>query len=90
MGIKPFRDPALTWDFEAPRLPIDVREPHDYAADWGPDRVEFSVDGETVRSVEQAPDYPLQFMVAVFDFPTKPGPADHVPMLAVDRIRVGH
>jgi len=89
MGIKPFRDPALTWDFEAPRLPIDVREPHDYAADWRPGRVDFSVDGEPVRSVAQAPGYPLQFMVAVFDFPRTPGPAGHVPLLAVDRVRVG-
>ena len=89
MGIKPFRDPALTWDFEAPRLEIDVREPHDYAADWRPGRVDFSVDGERIRSVAQAPDYPLQFMVAVFDFPRTPGPADHVPLLAVDHVRVG-
>jgi beta-glucanase (GH16 family) len=88
MGIKPFRDPALTWDFEAPRMAIDVREPHLYAADWRPGRVEFSVDGEQVRSVAQAPDYPLQFMVAVFDFPRRPGPADPVPLLAVDSVRV--
>jgi rhodanese-related sulfurtransferase len=90
MGIKPFRDPALTRDFEAPRLPIDVREPHDYAADWSPGRVEFSVDGELVRTVPQAPGYPLQFMVAVFDFPRKPGPDDHEPLFAVDRVCVGH
>ena len=90
MGIKPFRDPALSWDFEAPRLAIDVREPHVYAADWRPGRVDFSVDGEPVRSVAQAPDYPLQLMVAVFDFPQKPGPADHVPLLAVDRVRADH
>jgi hypothetical protein len=89
MGIKPFRDPALAWDFDAPRLEIDVRKPHDYAAEWRPGRVELSVDGEPVRSVAQAPDYPLQFMVAVFDFPGKPGPADHVPLLAVDRISAG-
>jgi len=29
----------------------------------------------------------MQFMVAVFDFPQKPGPADHVPLFAVDRVR---
>jgi hypothetical protein len=90
MGIKPFRDPALTREFDAPRLPIDVREPHDYAADWRPGRVEFSVDGRPVRTVDQAPDYPLQFMVAVFDFPDTPVPpawGDHVPLLAVDRVR---
>jgi rhodanese-related sulfurtransferase len=88
MGIKHFRDPALRWDFEAPRLAIDVREPHLYAADWRKGRVEFSVDGERVRSVEQAPDYPMQFMVAVFDFPAKPGPPDHEPLFAIDRVRV--
>ena len=88
MGIKPVRDPELTWDFEAPRLPIDVREPHDYVAEWRHGRVDFSVDGARVRSVAQSPDYPVQFMVAVFDFPAKPGPSDHVPLFAVDR--VGH
>ena len=87
MGIKHFRDPGLRWDFEAPRLAIDVREPHDYAADWHPDRVEFSVDGELVRTVAQAPGYPMQFMLAVFDFQSKPDPRDHEPLFAVDRVR---
>jgi hypothetical protein len=89
MGIHPFRDPALIDQFEAARLPIDVRRPHDYVADWRPGRVEFSVDGELVRTVEQAPDYPMQFMVAVFDFPRIAAHADHVPLFAVDRVRVG-
>jgi hypothetical protein len=86
MGIHPFRDPALIDDFEALRLALDVREPHVYAADWQPGRVEFYVDGEHVRSVDQAPDYPMQFMVAVFDFPARGGPS-HVPLFAVDWIR---
>jgi hypothetical protein len=29
----------------------------------------------------------MQLMVAVFDFPEKAGPADHVPLLAVDWVR---
>jgi hypothetical protein len=89
LGIRPFRDPALTDAFDAVRLPIDAREPHDYAADWRPGRVDFSVDGETVRTVEQAPDYPMQFMVAVFDFPRIASHGDHVPLFAVDHVRVG-
>lgn len=88
MGIHPFRDPALTDDFEQPQLDIDIREPHVYAADWRRGRVDFSVDGEPIRTVEQAPDYPMQFMVAVFDFPSKPGPEDHEPLFAIDRILV--
>src|SRR3712207_8380860 len=32
MGTKPFRDQALAGDFAAPRLALDVAEPHTYAA----------------------------------------------------------
>ena len=89
MGVHPFRDPSITDDFAAPRVAIDVTEWHDYAADWQPGRVEFLVDGRPVRTVHQAPDYPMQMMVAVFDFPAKAdaGTADHVPLLAVDYVR---
>lgn len=86
MGVHPFRDPAITDEFEAPRLEIDVSQPHVYAADWQPGRVDFLVDGEHVKTVHQAPDYPMQMMVAVFDFPAKGGP-EHVPMFAVDVVR---
>jgi Glycosyl hydrolases family 16 len=85
VGVHPFRDPALTDDFAAERLAIDVREPHVYAADWRPGRVEFLVDGRVVRSVAQAPDYPMQIMVAVYDFPER-APAGPLPLLAVDRV----
>lgn len=89
MGIKPIRDPALSDGFEAPRMAIDVTEFHTYAAHWRPGRVDFLVDGEHVRSVEQAPDYPMQMMVAVFDFPEKAelAPLEHVPEFVVDRVR---
>src|SRR3954453_8472475 len=86
-GIKPFRDPSLSWEFEAPRLDIDVREPHVYAAEWRPGRVSFSVDGTTTRTVEQAPAYPVQAMIALFDFPEKAPELEHVPELGVDWIR---
>jgi Glycosyl hydrolases family 16 len=86
-GIKNFRDPALSWDFDAPELDIDVAEHHVYAAEWQPGRVDFFVDGEQVKTVHQAPDYPMQMMVAVFDFPAKAGPSDHEPVLAVDYVR---
>ena len=63
-----------------------VAEPHVYAADWRPGRVDFMIDGRYVKTVHQAPDYPMQMMVAVFEFPAK-GPSDHVPELAVDSVR---
>jgi hypothetical protein len=87
VGVHPFRDPAISDEFDAPRVAIDVTQPHVYAADWRRGGVDFLVDGERVKTVEQAPDYPMQLMVAVFDFPEKAGPADHVPLLAVDWVR---
>jgi hypothetical protein len=90
MGVHPFRDPALTDEFDAPRVAIDVAEHHVYAADWRAGRVDFLIDGEHVKRVEQAPDYPMQMMIAVFDFPGRSVPAaqqDHVPALAVDQVR---
>lgn len=85
-GIKHIRDPKLTWEFDAPRLAIDVAEPHLYAAEWRPGEVDFFVDDRHVKTAHQAPDYPLQMIVAVFDFPDQPGPDDHVPLLAVDHV----
>ena len=90
MGVHPFRDPALRDDFAAPQLDIDVAEFHVYAADWRPGRVDFFVDGAHMRTVEQAPDYPMQMMIGVFDFPAKPAAAehaDHVPRFVLDSVR---
>ena len=88
-GTHPFRDPDLLEDFEAPRLPVDVREFHTYAVDWRPDGATFLVDGRPFRTVAVTPRYPLQSMVAVFDFPLRghPGDAAHVPRLVVDEVR---
>jgi hypothetical protein len=91
MGVHPFRDPAVTEEWSADRVAIDVRKAHDYAAEWREGRVDFLIDGMPVKTVGQAPDYPMQMMVAVFDFPEKAAaaPEGHVPMLAVDHVRGG-
>jgi beta-glucanase (GH16 family) len=89
MGLKEFRDPAVTRDFAAPRLPIDVAEFHDYAVDWAAEQAEFFVDGELIRTCLRPPAYPMQMMVAVFDFPDRSTgtDADQVPRLVVDHLR---
>lgn len=89
-GVHPFRDPGLREEFSAPRTTIDVAGWHTYAVDWRPGRAAFAVDGVVTREVAQAPDYPLQLMLGVFDFPEQPhGPgAPAVPELVVGRVRV--
>ncbi len=88
-GVHPFRDPAITDEFDAPQMAIDVAEFHVYAVDWQPGRVDFFVDDRLTKTVHQAPDYPMQMMVGVFDFPEKAGDPAHTPVFALDYVRGG-
>jgi hypothetical protein len=88
-GLHPFRDPSLVEEFSAPRQDIDVREPHMYAVEWRPDGIDFLLDDRLVRSTHQTPRYPMQMMIAVFDFPASGSESTHVPVLAVDEVRGG-
>jgi hypothetical protein len=92
IGVKRLGDPALTQEFSADPLGIDVAEFHTYGVDWRPGSLAFSVDGEVVRRLDQAPDYPMQLMIGVFDFPAKATSdtgAVPVPELVVSHVR-GH
>ena len=90
MGIRSFRDPKLSGDFSAPRLEIDVSEPHAYQVAWDPKSVAITVDEVTVREIGQSPDYPMQLMIGVFDFPARDPSgqwADHIPELVVSSVK---
>ncbi|HYO31930.1 MAG TPA: glycoside hydrolase family 16 protein [Nocardioidaceae bacterium] len=89
VGIKAFRDPALLQDFAAPRLPLDATAFHTYAVDWDAEEAVFTIDGDIVRRCAHPPTYPMQLMLAVFDFPEwSAGDDAHlVPELVVAHIR---
>jgi hypothetical protein len=84
VGTRRFADPSLAGDFEQVRVPIDATGFHDYAAEWTPGRAAFSVDGEPIRTVGEAPDYPLQLMLGIYEL--EPG-GDHPKELVVDHVR---
>lgn len=88
MGLHKFRDLDVAEDFAAPRLDIDVATMHDYAVDWTTERCVFYVDGREVRTCPNPPTYPMQMMLAVFDFPEwSAGDDDHlVPELVVEHL----
>ena len=87
-GLHAFRDPGCPEDFAATRLPLDVAEFHTYAVERTPEQVTFLVDGEPLRSCPAPPGYPMQNMIAVFEFPDRPGGDDAVvPQLRVDHVR---
>jgi hypothetical protein len=85
MGLHPFGDPDIVDEFAAEPLPIDACEFHVYAADWTPERVQFSVDGETVKTVEQSPAYPMQLMLNIYEFGAPGG--DYPKEFVVDYVR---
>jgi hypothetical protein len=92
MGLHKFRDPALIEAFSADPLGIDVAEFHTYGVDWRPGSLTFTVDGEPVKHIGQSPNYPVQLMIGVFDFPDKADPAAEdipVPEMVVSHV-AGH
>ncbi|HSK56887.1 MAG TPA: glycoside hydrolase family 16 protein [Jiangellales bacterium] len=68
MGVHPFGDPRIVDDFEKVEVLADVRDPHVYTMEWTPERVAFLVDGDRVKQVDQAPAYPMQLMLGIYEF----------------------
>ena len=88
IGVHRFRDPALVEEFSTDALAIDVAQFHTYGVDWRRGSLTFTVDGEVVRRLDQAPDYPMQLMIGVFDFPGR-ATDDEAPV-AVPQLVVSH
>ncbi len=89
MGIKAFRDPRLHEEFAADEHPIDATQFHTYAASWTAEGVEFLLDGQVVKRSAQSPAYPMQLMLAIYEFPDRIGPASaaYPKPFVVDRVR---
>ena len=83
-GIKPIADPRLTPEFDARWRSVDVAEWHEYALDWTPDGIVFTLDGNEMHRCRQSPDYPMQLMLNLYALPDR-GASDG--WFEVDRIR---
>ncbi|MET0735737.1 MAG: GNAT family N-acetyltransferase [Microbacterium sp.] len=90
VGVKPQNDPRLRADFEKIRIDGDLTQPHDYAVEWTAERIRFFVDGVWVKTVAQSIDYPVQFMLDVYEFPRADGSRDTAALpheFPVQRVR---
>ena len=90
VGVKPQNDPRLREDVEKVRIEGDLTAMHDYAVEWTPERVRFFIDGHWVKTVVQSIDYPVQFMLDVYEFPRADGTRDTAALphvLRVERVR---
>jgi hypothetical protein len=86
-GVKAVNDPRLIDDFAAPRHDLDVAEYHTYGVEWDASAARFEVDGLTVRNCLRPPVYPMQIMIALFDFPAWGPDLGHQPSMSVDWVR---
>ena len=91
MGVRAWADPALTDAFTQEPVAIDVREMHDYAVEWTPDRVAFYVDERLVRIVPQSPSYPMELLLNIYEFRDSAAPpsglAAYPKVFRVERFR---
>ncbi len=69
LGVHPWRDPALRDEFFTHDAAFDIRDFHIYAVEWTPDRVDFYLDNVKVRTINQSPRYPMQFMLSMYELP---------------------
>jgi hypothetical protein len=68
-GIHPFNDPVITDEFHQDAIKVNAADCHIYAAEWMPAYVEFFIDNVKSRTVRQSPNYPMQFMLGIYEIP---------------------
>ena len=68
-GVHPFNDPAVTDEFYQDVFRFNAADFHIYAADWTPEQIDFYVDNQKVRTVEQSPSYSMQLMLNLYELP---------------------
>ena len=69
---------------EVEKVAIDARRMHTYSARWTSTDVSFFVDDHLIKVVLQSPDYPMQFMLDIYEFadgPDLPSPPDRYPKI---------
>jgi hypothetical protein len=66
-GVKAHHDPRLQDDMAEVTLPFSARLPHTWSVTWGSGNTVISCEGQVVREIAQAPDYPLFLMLDLFE-----------------------
>jgi Glycosyl hydrolases family 16 len=89
VGVHPFGDARIRDEFHHLPVPVDVTEFHTYSVEWMPGNSAFYVDDTLVATIDQAPDYPLQLMLNVYEFPevSVAEPNSHPKEFIVDFVR---
>jgi Glycosyl hydrolases family 16 len=86
-GIHPWGDANLTDEFYQDVLNIDATRFHVYAHEWTPTHIDVFVDNQKIRTINQSPDYPMQFMLSIYELPGGDRNAAYPREFVIDYIR---
>jgi Glycosyl hydrolases family 16 len=86
-GVHPWGDQRLNDEFYRDAVAIDVTSFHVYALEWTPNYIDFLVDNQPLKRINQSPDYPLQLMLSIFELPGGDREAAYPKEFAVDYVR---
>jgi hypothetical protein len=68
-GVHPWGDPTMRDEFYEDEFAIDTARFHIYALEWTPSYIDFFVDNIKIRTLHQSPQYPMQFMLGIYELP---------------------
>lgn len=87
-GVHPWGDPTLTDEFYCDPVTIDATTFHTYAHEWTPSYIDFYIDNQVIKRINQSPQYPLQLMLSIFELPGGDSGAAYPKEFVVDYVRV--
>lgn len=79
-GIKAHHDPRLRQDMSEVVLPFDASRSHTWTVIWGHGETTIGCEGVIVRTLPQAPDYPMVLLIDLFEIG---GPTGEYPKRAL-------
>ena len=86
-GVIPWADDSLTEESYKENLPIDTTDFHIYAIEWTPTHIDFYVDNVKRRTIQQSPQYPMQFMLGVYELSKDDAQIDYPMQFMIDYFR---
>ena len=71
----PLVNSMLEDEFYEEFFQIDAAQFHIYAMEWFPTHLDFYIDNQKIKTSSQSPKYPMQFMLSLYELPSKGGAA---------------
>lgn len=68
-GVHPWADPKIKDEFYTDFFPLDTAHYHLYAVEWLPTHLDFYLDNIKIKTIRQSPNYPMQFMLGLYEHP---------------------